>query len=113
MSLSMASTRASADSIDKNVLGRNFCYINSNNIGIGFTKNNEAFFFAPNIGMPDPNVVFKVEYLRPKNQFFIVKYDKRNLSFEQTVGRAFYDESQDLLTIDGKQLSPSACKTLN
>lgn len=108
LSLSLASTASLANTIEESVLGKNFCYSNSSNTGIGFSKNGEVFYFAPNIGAPDPNIVFKVEYLRPEDQFLIVKYDKRNPSLGQTIGRAFYDKGQDLLSIDGKQLSP--CK---
>ena len=95
--------------IEERVLGRRFCYTEKLNTGWGFTKEGEAYFFAPNIGMPNPDVYYRVKFLRSTDQFEIDEYSRYKALPTRTLGRFFYDSKNDLLNSGNGILSPLAC----
>lgn len=96
--------------IEDKVLGRHFCIPGKLNTGWGFTNDGGAFYFAPNAGMPNPDVYFKVEYLRSDDQFQIAEYSRSKPSLPvRYVGHFFYDKISDAIGNGESNFSASAC----
>jgi hypothetical protein len=93
------------------IQGHQFCNIDGSNSGWGFTKDGQAHYFAPKLGMPNPNEYYEVEYLRPRNQFVVVPHAIN----DTVIGPAlffFYNTADDTLLVGDQVLSVSACAWL-
>lgn len=105
-SLSMAMSTGA-----ENILGKQFCSANDlPNSGWGFTKDGEAYYFAPNVGMPDPNSYYKVTFLRNPQMFQINHYRKGTNALIQTVGIFAYHHRTQSIASGQDVLSVEVCR---
>jgi hypothetical protein len=102
---------ASGNSLAKKVLGRSFCEQGRLNTGIGFSLSGEVGFFAPNIGRPDPSIVFKAEFIERQSRVRVVWSRRDHSAPEHSVGSYFYNSNTDSLEVStGERFSPAWCQ---
>lgn len=103
--ISMASTGA------ENILGKRFCNVDgAPNSGWAFAEDGTAYNFAPNLGFPDPNIYFKVEFLRHPDRFLLNKYQAGTNALLQRVADFTYDDETQSITAGQYVLSVGACQ---
>ena len=102
--------QASQASYLQNILGQQFCSMGDlKDSGWGFSEDGHAYYFAPNIGMPDPSYFMKVEAgARPK-EFVINAYETGTGKFIQKRADLHYRPMTGSITFGFDEYNPKAC----